>query len=101
MARFLERKCFNPIVLLVKSLYGHPEAGAHWERHLEKTIAEVGGEPVSEFPGSYFFPASTLLLTIYVDDFTLSGPGQTNTPPSGIASERMWTAKRKQVWSAS
>ena len=27
-------KYFKPIVLLVKSLYGHPEAGAHWENHL-------------------------------------------------------------------
>ena len=64
----------KPMVLLVKSLYGHPEAGAHWERHLEKIIATMGGEIVPEFPSSYFFPKTKLLLTVYIDDFTLSGP---------------------------
>ena len=67
-------KFSKPMVLLVKSLYGHPEAGAHWERHLEGIIRNMGGEPVPEFPSSYFFPSSKLLLTVYVDDFTLSGP---------------------------
>ena len=28
----------KPMVLLVKSLYGHPEAGARWENHLEKIL---------------------------------------------------------------
>ena len=28
----------QPMTLLVRSLYGHPEAGGHWERHLEKAI---------------------------------------------------------------
>ena len=64
----------KPMVLLVKSLYGHPEAGAHWEKHLEKIITGMGGVPVPEFPSSYSFPKSKLLLTVYVDDFTLSGP---------------------------
>ena len=67
-------KYSKPMVLLVKSLYGHPEAGAHWERHLEKIIKKLGGIPVPEFPSSYFFPDTELLLTVYVDDFTLSGP---------------------------
>ena len=62
------------MVLLVKSLYGHPEAGAHWEKHLERIIAKLGGVPVPEFPSSYHFPDTDLLLTVYVDDFTLSGP---------------------------
>ena len=67
-------KYSKPMVLLIKSLYGHPEAGAHWERHLERIIRNMGGEPVPEFPSSYYFPSSKLLLTVYVDDFTLSGP---------------------------
>ena len=24
----------NPVCLLVRALYGHPESGAHWERHV-------------------------------------------------------------------
>ena len=31
-------KFSKPMELLVKSLYGHPEAGAHWERHLENIV---------------------------------------------------------------
>ena len=34
------------------------------------------GEPVPEFPSSYFFRKTKLLLTVYVDDFTLSGPSE-------------------------
>ena len=64
------------MVLLVKSLYGHPEAGAHWERHLERIIHQMSGELTPEFPSSYFFPKTRLLLTVYVDDFTLSGPAE-------------------------
>ena len=66
----------KPMVLLVKSLYGHPEAGAHWEKHLERIIAKLGGKPIPEFPSSYFFAKTKLLLTVYVDDFTLSGPSE-------------------------
>ena len=66
----------DPVVLLVKSLYGHPEAGAHWERHLTEQVRSLGGEPIAEHPSSFFFPKTGLLLTVYVDDFMLSGPAQ-------------------------
>ena len=69
-------KYSKPMVLLVKSLYGHPEAGAHWEKHLEKIISAMEGERVPEFPSSYFSKKTKLLLTVYVDDFTLSGPSE-------------------------
>ena len=70
-------KYSKPMVLLVKPLYGHPEAGAHWERHLERIlIGKMKGTAIPEFPSSYFFPDTGLLLTVYVDDFTLSGPEQ-------------------------
>ena len=62
-------------MLLVKSLYGHPEAGAHWEAHLEKVILEeLRGEPVDGHPSSFCIPDMQLLLTVYVDDLLLSGP---------------------------
>ena len=34
----------QPVVLLIKSLYGHPEAGAHWERRLHSILKDMGGE---------------------------------------------------------
>ncbi|MFY9237268.1 MAG: reverse transcriptase domain-containing protein, partial [Roseovarius sp.] len=66
----------RPVCRLMKALYGHPESGGHWERHLTKVIKGLGGEPVPEHPGSFWFPATRLLLTTYVDDFLLSGPAK-------------------------
>ena len=59
---------------LNKALYGHPESGAHWERHLESKIIKCGGKPIEGHPSSYWFPDSKLLLTVYVDDLLLAGP---------------------------
>jgi len=65
----------KPMVLLVKSLYGHPESGAHWQNHLEKIIHEkMDGVPIADQPSSYWIDKSKLVLTVYVDDFMLSGP---------------------------
>jgi len=67
-------KFSRPVCRLLKALYGHPESGGHWEKHFTKVIRGLGGEPISEHPGSCWFPATRLLLTTYVDDFLLSGP---------------------------
>ena len=64
----------KPMCRLHKALYGHPESGGHWERHLEEAIKGLGGEPVENHPSSYWLSHSQLLLTVYVDDLLLSGP---------------------------
>ena len=64
----------NPVCLLVQALYGHPEAGAHWERHLTSIIKELGGEAMPSHPSTFWFPAERLMLTVYVDDLLLGGP---------------------------
>ena len=38
----------RPVVKLKKALYGHPEAGAHWERHLEQILVGLGAQPIKE-----------------------------------------------------
>ena len=40
-------KFVKPVVLLVKALYVHPDAGGLWEQHLKKIIKNLGGQ---EFP---------------------------------------------------
>jgi len=67
-------KFVKPVVLLVKALYGHPDAGGLWEQHLEKIIHNLGGQEMPEYPGNFFFPDTKLLLSTYVDDLTLAGP---------------------------
>ena len=64
----------KPMCRLVKSLYGHPESGGHWERHLTKSVVGMGGKPVDNHPSSFWFEESRLLLSVYVDDLLLSGP---------------------------
>ena len=69
-------KYHRPMCLLAKALYGHPESGGHWEKHLTEAVTACGGKPVPEHPSSYFFESEKLLLTVYVDDLLLSGPTQ-------------------------
>ena len=73
-----------PMCLLKKALYGHPESGGHWERHLTNAVVHIGGEAVPNHPSSFWFPKLRLLLTVYVDDLLLSGP----------------TGAHQQVWEA-
>jgi hypothetical protein len=82
-------KYTKPVVLLIKSLYGHPEAGAHWEKHLDNILRGFGGKVAPEFPSNYYFKGSELLLTVYVDDLTLSGPAHLH--------DQFWTALREKV----
>ena len=64
----------RPVIRLLRSLYGHPEAGAHWERKLEQELVNMGATKIPEFPSTYVFPSyGHLALVVYVDDFVLSG----------------------------
>ena len=67
---------------LYKALYGHPEAGGHWERLLTESVLALGAVPVPEHKSTYWFAAAEQLLTVYVDDLLLSGPAH----------------KQKQIW---
>ena len=79
-----------PCCKLNKALYGHPEAGAHWEAHLHKAIIACGGVSVPNHPSCYWMKSLKLLLNVYVDDLLLSGPEQhhavfwTNLQAQGI-----------------
>ena len=73
-------KFAKPVVLLVKALYGHPEARGHWERHLKFIIKRLGGEEIPECFGNFFFPDTRLMLSTYVDDLTLAGPKESHAP---------------------
>ena len=72
-------KMNRPVVRLIKALYGHPESGAHWERHLSDIVRKLGGMVVPSHPSCFWFPETKLLLSIYVDDLMLSGPSDQHT----------------------
>ena len=65
----------NPVVRLVKALYGHPDSGSFWEEHCDTRVRAQGFEPMGvTWPSTYFHPTLKLFLVIYVDDFKLAGP---------------------------
>ena len=72
--KYWKQQFVKPVVLLIKALYGHPDAGGLWEQHLKVIIKNLGVQEVPEYPGSFYFPDTKLLLSTYVDDLTLAGP---------------------------
>ena len=52
-------------------------------------VRDLGGEPVKNHPGSYFFEKTGLLLMVHADDMLLSGPED--------AHEAFWEALRPKV----
>ena len=80
----------RPCCLLLRALYGHPEAGGHWEVHLTKIVKEqFHGVAVSGHPSCFWFPDQKLFLIIYVDDLLLSGPQEHH--------ENFWKVLAKHV----
>ena len=73
---------------LHRALYGHPEAGAHWEHHLTVIVKEIWGIPMESHPSSFWFAELQPLLTLYVDDLMLTGPVANHST--------FWASLRKQ-----
>ena len=84
-----EGKYSQPMCLLERALYGHPESGAHWERHFTGVVESLGGVKVPDHPSLFWFEDRRLLLTVYVDDLLLSGPAEHH--------EDFWTTLRTKV----
>jgi hypothetical protein len=64
----------DPVCLLKKSLYGHPDSGGYWEQHCESRLLEAGFVPINSWRSCFWHTRLKLYLTVYVDDFKLSGP---------------------------
>ena len=73
-------KYLKPVVRLRRALYGHPEAGGHWELYLTKQILSMGGQKIEGHLSSFYIPKYGLYLTVYVDDLLLSGPSINHDP---------------------
>jgi hypothetical protein len=66
-------KMRDPVVPLRLALYGHPDAGTCWEKHCDAKLGEKGFSPVHGWPGCYSHSSLAVFLTVYVDDFKMSG----------------------------
>ena len=71
------KKYTDPVVPLIKALYGHPRAGNCWEKHAEAHFAKAGFLKIPEWNSCYYNKKLKLFLTVYVDDLKMSGPRST------------------------
>ena len=69
----------RPCVKLIRALYGHPEAGWHWDKRFREVMELMGGTHLSNFQSSYWFSDTKMLLTLYVDEMVLSGPSENHS----------------------
>ena len=97
-AEWKRRGFQRPVVVLLKALYGHPNAGAYWENECSERVQALGYKPIPEWPSVFWHPVRRLMLIVYVDDFKLAGPAEEHdgawrdiqsvidtTPPTGVS----------------
>ena len=64
----------RPCVRLWRSLYGHPEAGHHWDMRFREVMTYFDAKHIDTFQSNFWIPKYKLLLSLYVDDVVVSGP---------------------------
>ncbi len=65
----------DPVVFRILALYGHPDSPTFWELHCAEKADSKGFEAVGpEWPSAVCHAELKLLLSIYLDDFKMSGP---------------------------
>ena len=78
----------NPVFRLRRPLYGWSRSGNIWEQRLATSLESIkygtdSWKPVEHWPQSFWKignKGKVVMLTVYVDDFVLAGPGS-----SGVA----------------
>ena len=75
-------KLRDPVCLLKRALYGHPDAGSCWEVEVfaEEKIRSIGFEPIPNWLGLFFRESTNVMLSAYVDDLKAVGPRRSWTP---------------------
>ena len=61
----------DPVCLLEKSLYGHPESGPLWDKKLHVIMKKCGYLVVEASPGVFYNPVTDVEVNVYVDDFVV------------------------------
>ena len=70
------KEYWQPMVPMVLALYGHPDSGGIWEKHLNGEIAKKGWRQIlpDTWNSIFYHDEHKCMLVVYVDDFKLAGP---------------------------
>ena len=61
----------DPVVPMVRNLYGHPRAGNYWEQHVDKAVRSEGFKSIPGWECLYFHWELRIIISVYVDDFKI------------------------------
>ena len=68
----------DPVVRLLRALYGHPRAGDIWGDKLEQELKRLGFKSVDGWPSAYVLKQTkgplNIVFVVYVDDLVIVGP---------------------------
>ena len=79
----------DPVVKLLRALYGLPESPAIWQRHFHEIALLVGWIPVADWESCYVHKNRPAFMVVYVDDVKIAAPRKYQ--------ERLWTDLRKDL----
>ena len=69
----------DPVVPLLKALYGRPKFGALWEKHMASILTELMWKKCGFHPG-ILIHASGAVLAVYVDNLLMVAPRDQGNP---------------------
>ena len=70
------RSMRQPVVCLVRALYGHPRAGSDWEARLRSQLLKAGWQPIANQTGVWLSPDTACIMAAYIDDVFWGEPKQ-------------------------
>ena len=70
----LRSHAYRSCVFAERVLYGHPDAGTHWEQHAETYLSLVGFVPIPDWKSCFRHSRLGFMLIVYVYDFKFPGP---------------------------
>ena len=91
----------DPVVPLVRNLYGHPLAGLLWEWQFGKIILEPSWRKVSNWECLFVHSETRLFLSVHVDDKKMSGWKKHGCDVESIQQRsRFWENQIMHTWRA-
>ena len=76
--RFLPKSAVNmtdPVVPLLRAMYGHPSSGSDWDVHFASLLRKRDWKEVDGSKNLWIAPCGTVAMALYMDNMLVGGPG--------------------------